>query len=275
MPQVDAGPVPDAPPPSSLPTCSEQPGDPMHMVARLSFVRADSRGISRGLNIDGRVSPGTDPANCLHENMVSPDGEEGIDNQFATLLPALEAVGGDAIEGLMQAAVYEGDLLLGIEILGLDDPFDDACVQVRISRGSGVPILGADGTLLAGQTYARKTDGAVVVLDQVRIQDGMLEAGPFELDLPVKILDREIRVRLLNTRIRLFTGPVREGWTGLVAGAIQLDEIYALALEARPDPISYLIENIVGEAADQLPDEDGVCQGLSATLQIETRPGFY
>ena len=58
-------------------------------------------------DIDGRVR--RRPAeSCFRPDMTSPDGVEGIDNQFAKIPPLVEAVGGEAIEGLVQGIINQG-----------------------------------------------------------------------------------------------------------------------------------------------------------------------
>jgi hypothetical protein len=259
---------------SAIPTSCDAPDrQTMAMVNVLRFAREGEGGRVPGIDLDQRVSDNRDAQGCFQADATSPDGTPGVDAAFSTLLPALEAVGGDAIEGLVQSAINMGELLLAIEVTGLDDPLNDDCVQVRISRGAGVPSLGTDGLLLAGQTYERDAEGPVSLITGATIRDGVLEAGPFELALPLQVFDRFILFNVRQARLKV---QVTQGgdWVGVMGGAVLISEIEQVARDAG-ETVSAVLQTIVGQAADLQPNEAGVCQALSVALVFDARDGFF
>ncbi|MBU6160784.1 MAG: hypothetical protein KGO50_06655 [Myxococcales bacterium] len=259
---------------SSIPTSCDAPDrQTMAMVNVLRFSREVEGGRVPGIDLDDRVSDNRDALGCFQADATAPDGTPGVDAAFSTLLPALEAVGGDAIEGLVQSAINMGELLLAMEVTGLDDPLNDDCVQVRISRGAGVPSLGTDGLLLAGQTYERDPEGPESLITGATIRNGVLEAGPFELALPLQVFDRFILFNVRQARLKV---QVTQGgdWEGVMGGAVLISEIEQVAQDAG-ETVSAVLQTIVGQAADLLPNEAGVCQALSVALVFNARDGFF
>ena len=108
------------------------------VVYEIKFGREEPTGVSLGVDIDQRVSSGDDAQSCFRSDLVSPDGEEGIDNQFAKILPLVEAVGGEAIEGLAQGIINQGRLLIMFQLSALDDSTlsNDSCVHFESFYGS-------------------------------------------------------------------------------------------------------------------------------------------
>ena len=103
------------------------------VIYELKFGREEPSGISLGDNIDQQVSDGQDPSSCYQSDLSSPDGEEGIDNQFAKIIPLIEAVGGEAIEGLAQGIINQGRLLMMLQLTALDDEdlSEDDCFHLE------------------------------------------------------------------------------------------------------------------------------------------------
>jgi hypothetical protein len=254
-------------------SCDAPDRQTMAMVNVLRFAREVEGGRVPGIDLDDRVSDNRDAPGCFQADATAPDGTPGVDAAFSTLLPALEAVGGDAIEGLVQSAINMGELLLSLEIMGLDDPLNDDCVQVRVGRGMGVPSLGTDGYLLAGQTYERDPAGPESVIVGATIRNGVLEAGPFELALPLQVFDRFILFNVRQARLQVQVTPGGD-WVGVMGGAVLIEEIEQVAQDAG-ETVSAVLQTIVGQAADLLPNEAGVCQALSVSLVFNARDGFF
>ncbi|MCA9638968.1 MAG: hypothetical protein KC420_23230, partial [Myxococcales bacterium] len=120
---ADAG--TDAPRP--LAAC-DSPGTTRSMVlSTFGFVRPDAMRGNRvdGFDLDDRVSTAGDAEGCRHADFTSPDGITGIDNQLARLLPVVDMMTGGAVDGLVQAAVNNGQLLIAITLDGVDDTRND------------------------------------------------------------------------------------------------------------------------------------------------------
>src|SRR5690606_32862511 len=91
------------------------PGPPpprVFVIDTMRFATEREPGVANGFDLDGVVSDGSDPASCGHADYTSPEGEPGIDNTLASLVPLFELAGIGAAEGLIQNTIVEGGILL-------------------------------------------------------------------------------------------------------------------------------------------------------------------
>lgn len=244
------------------------------VVSELRFARESPSGVSNGFDIDERVSNGADAQGCRKPDMTTPEGLQGVDNQFAKLLPAIEAAGGQALEGLIQIAINEGDILIMLELESFDDPGEDACVVATLSRGSGLPMLDANGRLEGGQTFDRD---ATIAPSTARgaITEGALEFGPVEFVVPAYVFYYEFLFPIEQGRVRV---NFRDDGTayGVMGGGISLDYLIETAsgitgAGGAPDALIALAPGL----ADLFPDETGQCQAVSAVLEFEAVPAYF
>jgi hypothetical protein len=246
-------------------------------VARsIRFARLDMAGHSEGFDLDGRVSAGTDPETCRHADVTSASGEQGIDNQIAALVPLIEMqAGGVTLDQILQTAINDGQLLLGIDLLGADDLHDDACVSVQTRALTGTPSLGTDGMVEIGQTFDQKPGTEITVMDGGRIVNGVLDVGPHDIALPVAILDARFTLHVHDAlmHIELDDGGV---WRGKVGGGISIEELITVA-QGLNIPSSLmgaamlLLQNNADLARDPMT---GRCTQVSATLLFESVTAF-
>lgn len=240
------------------------------VVRDIRFARAVD-GVSDGFDLDGS---GSDSPACGPDDYASPDGEPGIDNAFAGLLPALELTEARTMEDIIAASVRSGELLILLELGDVDDGEHDACVDVSLRRGSGSPLIGNDGEILPGQTFAEMDGVAPSAVEGVPLVDGSAEAGPVTLDLPVNIFEYAYDFTLLGGRVRVDLRPDGTA-TGVLAGGLPLDTLLQVAGNPDVDPdLLPLIEGLLGSAADLAPDADGACTQLSMTFTFEAVPAF-
>lgn len=238
------------------------------VTSRITFARAVD-GVSAGFDLDG-----TDDATCDVEDYVAPDGTPGVDNAMAEIMPVLDATEARALEPLIDAAIRSGELLLMIQVTGIDDTQDDDCVGVRMLRGRGVPSTGNDGAIEWHQTFDIDPDqpqGEEVV---GTIVDGRVVARGLFFSMPIQIFDLDTVLDLHDAAVGLsleedgaadgvFAGAL--DWKSLVA-ALDTTGIDATLRAAMPA--------LFGGLADLNPDEHGDCQGLSATLNVSGIPAF-
>lgn len=251
-------------------------GEPAVFVLRsLEFFAAED-GVADGLDLDGQISEPGDGSGCGKRDYTAPDGTPGIDNQFARLMPAIEAVGGEGgFESAIMRAINTGAVLVTVELAHLDDPMGDSCVDVTLGRALGAPDIGNDGLIEAGQTYDRDHDAPSHSVDGAEIIDGGFETGPFTLALPMVVDDIELLITIRDMYLRgRFTedGAVR----GIFAGSIVLDELNAFI--DRIDEGSSLfaaMRSVLGANADLDPDEDGRCRRISIAVGVEAVPAFF
>ncbi|MEE2789398.1 MAG: hypothetical protein VX589_18820 [Myxococcota bacterium] len=241
------------------------------VIKRLYFSRENS-GKSVGFDLDDRESDSADDQGCYASDFEDPTFGPGVDNQFALLLPLIEAAGGEAVEPYAQTAVNQGRMLLFFEILNsaAGTAHD---VTVRLYRALGDTIVGTDGFLLPWQTFDIDIESAWFDAKGQR-RDGILTVENFEFTLPIYIFDFYFEARLLGGKLRIEWGE-HGRHTGVIAGAVTLNNILEIAdaVEGGSEEAA-LIHSLGSSYADLLPDENGACQALSVTLQFETTGAF-
>ncbi len=257
------------------PSC-EVVAEPNVLLLRgITFARADEAGVSEGFDLDGRVSDRGDFDSCRKRDFTAPDGTPGIDNQVAELLPIIEMqTGGLRLDDVLQTAIDNGQLLIALELLGLDDPMNDDCVAVRMRPVVGTPLLGTDGRVLAGQTFDISPEGEVSTVEGARLVDGVLEVGPAPVALPVQILDARFTLHVQDARIRL-ERQEDGSWRGVLGGGISVDEMIQVANGLTiPSSLMGAVMLVLRTNADLARDAEGDCQQISATLVVEGVTSF-
>ena len=275
------GTPPEQTPPDEGPeeghVCGGEEAPETYIIRSLAFVPADGR-VSEGLDIDGVVSDQSDPIGCYKEDYTSPDGREGIDNQFATLLPALELAGGgdEAIAGIFERTIESGNVLLMLGTRRVDDPVDDECVAVSLWRASGEPLIDALGEVERGQTFELDEEQDAFHLTDATLSGGTFEAGPFELDLPMTIDQFDIFMSIKDARVAFEIeddGVVR----GYIAGGVLVEDIVGIVevVGGAGGNVLDLVVRQVKRNVDVLPDAEGKCQAISIALAFEAVPAFF
>ena len=251
------------------------------IVTRVTFGKQLDDVTAEGINLDDRISDEDDYEGCGKADFVSPDGRTGIDNQMSTLLPLVEDfIGGDNVDVLLEAAIANGQLLVMLALSGVDDPVDDECVSFHVGAGLGSPYLDTNGLYEPYQTFGfDHEDEPPSVLHQARIEDGWLIAGPGPLTVPVAILDVAftLQLNLGKIRMKITEDPLGGGITadGMMAGGILVEEFTDIIASINVDAdLIGAILNVIGGVADLEPDEEGICERVSATIKFETTPAF-
>lgn len=243
------------------------------VVTRMRFVKASAPGVSEGFDLDGRVSGSDDAASCRRVDFTAPDGTAGVDNQLSYLVPVLEAQTAGALDAAIQAAINGGQLMLSVTVEGLDDRRNDPCVHLVFRQLRGVPFVGSDQRIDPGQTFEVARDQPVSQVT-ARLRDGVVEAGPFTLALPVAVLDARFVLTLHNARVRLRWRD-DDTFDGLIGGAIPADELIATVQTLGiPDELRALVARLIRGITDSAPDADGNCQRFSAAMLFEGRGAF-
>lgn len=266
------------------PTC--QPGaTETYVITALNFTRESPRGVAPGFDLDGRTSGSDEQASCGKADMTSPDGQAGIDNQLAQVLPDVEKQVGNAVDGIIQGAINDGRLLVALEVANLNDTKKDECVDLHVKLLDGKPTLGTDGVVEAYQTFdPRKegqleshavngaTDGDTTVVG--KIDDGQLLIGPFELRIPIAIFDVAFTIHMRKAYIRMRFD--EEGNAeGMLGGGVSMDEIVeGVRTGAGVERIIGPIRAVGKAVADLAPNDEGVCTLVSAALTFKARRAF-
>ncbi len=242
------------------------------VVSAITFGRTDDDGTTWGFDLDGRVSDSSDWEGCYRPDGVTPEGTEGVDSALTALVPALEATEGAAVEGLIADSIVNGELLLLLELSGVDDLENDSCVDGTLYRGDGTPLIGTDGNILDGQTFA-VSDVSEPASARGAIVDGTIELHGLSFELPLQILDATLKLTMHDASIRADLFEDGTAW-GYLGGAVPTYQITDIAYEEDVDSLAEVIEGIVELSADLDPDNLGICQSLSVTLMYEAIPAW-
>jgi len=256
-------------------TCGPEGGRSFWVVSAMDFARIED-GVSDGFDLDGEVTDVGDRSGCGVGDAISPTGEEGIDNAFGRMLPALDGTEFAAAAGLIAATIASGELMLIAEVSGADAWPDDDCVSASVYRGAGAPMLTTGGTILPDQTLDLDPDFPAQQFEQAELVDGSVVGRPLTAQLPLQILDASLVFELLDGAVRL---DIHEDGsaTGVLAGGINIAYLMTLLEEQAAgvdDGLVQLIESLLPLMADLAPDASGSCTQVSSAFTFEAVPVF-
>lgn len=251
-----------------------QPDTRSIVLSSLAFAQRAEDGSTWGFDIDHHVSETGDDEGCGHADLVDPDGLPGIDSAFSALVPVLESSEAGAVGELVQDSVRNGELLLLVELSGVDDSLNDPCVDVRIVRGTGTPLIGTDGELLDGQTFALATGSQPDPLACVPLIEGSVRAGPFALPLEMNVLDVSLVLGMTDAWLRLdLSEDGRTGW-GYFGGAVLASDILVIVDQGELEDFAEVITGLINASADLQPNADDTCDALSIVFEYGAIEAF-
>jgi hypothetical protein len=259
---------------SSLFGCAGEPiddcttGDSQVWVMRqIAFARFEDD-IAPGFDLDdstGKV--------CGHDDWESPWGSEGVDNNFARLIPALESTEAVAVEAILLQTINSGELLIILQAENVDSYEDDSCLGVEVTRGEGPVEVGTDELLLPGQTLALDPAAEVVLMQTPFIEAGVLQARGFSMSLPFQVLNEAINFDIRQGQLRMEVDPETLVAHGYAGGGINVADILALVDDLGVDAeVKDLLNGILPAMADLDGDGDGECEDISMALEFEAVP---
>jgi len=245
------------------------------VLTSLAFTSAENE-IAPGFDLDGRVSTGEDYLSCGKADFVDTEGNKGIDNRLAALIPVVRAQFGDAVDGLVQGAINDGELVILTEMENVDDLTNDACVNVAVHIGQKKrPSLGTDGVVEAYQTFDPDPTIEKSYVTKATLKNGVLSTGPFPLSVPIAIFDVAFTIHMEQARLRFSID--EEGKTqGYLGGAMLPQEILDGVAEGA-GVAQYLpaIKVAMEANTDMAYDEEtGKCGRLSGALAFTGTPAF-
>jgi hypothetical protein len=246
------------------------------IVTALGFTRTTEAGLAPGFDLDDRVSDGSDIESCGKKDLVDPEGRSGVDNQLAVLVPEVEKLVGNAVDGLVQGAINDGQLVILIEMEGVDDFKKDSCVNLSVQIGEKrPPSLGTDGVIEAYQTFEVDPSAERSHVEGARIENGVLETGPFVLAVPLALFDVAFTLHLHEARFR-FSIDEEGMMQGHLGGGVVPQEILDGASQgAGTEDLIPQIRVVLESSADlALDEETGKCQEVSSALQFKAAPAF-
>lgn len=244
------------------------------IITTLTFPKADENGAVIGADLDGVVTAPGDSAGCGKPDGVDAEGNPGVDNAFAGLIPALEDTEAIAATEVIIDLIKSGEILLMVEMDGLDDFQSDDCVDMELLRGSGDPLLSPEGEMIAGQTFGRDETFASSRLEGLELINGRLQGGPIEVSLAFNIFEYAINFDLVEvtTQVNLNEDGTFDGF---FSGATSIDALLSLAQTGETDPEVYeTLAPLLGVVADLDLDEDGTCEHISMAMGFEGVNGY-
>lgn len=261
--------------PAELAACDEKGETRIAVINELRFARLDEDDRTVGFDLDGFNSDEGDDDGCNVQDYSDPEGNTGIDNSFATLIPILELTEAQAVEELIANAIASGELLFLLEAAELDDPRDDGCVDLGFYRGEGQPDMSSTGEFLPGQTFDIDSALGGVRLEDLALTDGSLVGRPFETRIPVTIFDVSLDFAVHNGAMRVFLD--EDGrMHGYFGGGVEVQTIIDLVTEENVDAaLAETVISLMGMTADLAPDESGVCQQISINFEFEAVSAFF
>ncbi len=246
-----------------------------YVMAKIGFVREEPMrvDVADGFNLDNRVSELGDFMTCRAADMTSLDGEMGIDNQLARLIPQVDMMTGGVLDGAVQTAINNGQMLVVITMDSVDDLCNDPEVMVSVQRVAGMPFVGSDMLPDPGQTFDLMRS-AVITRTTGRITNGVLEITPVDLPLPIAILDAQFIMNFYGAHLRLKLNNDGDS-NGIIGGGISLNEFRAsVAMFNIPNNLRTTVNSALLLFADLDRDSMNKCQKISGALRIIGRPAY-
>jgi hypothetical protein len=109
-------------------------------------------------------------------------------------------------------------------------------------------------------------------IEGARIVDGVLEAGPTILQIPIIILDLDIVAQLHYGRVHLDIAD--DGtFTGYMGGALNVPEVIGALLNTGASAETRLVKPLFENNADMVP-VDGQCTFMSMGMEFEATTAF-
>lgn len=239
----------------------------------IDFALEESEGVTRGFDLDDRVSPPRDGKTCGHGDMVDPKGNEGIDNNAAVLFESINKATEASVEELIRGSINDGRLLLTFQLFGLDDAENDDCVDVEIFQSTGAPVVGTDGYIVSGQTFDIDYERPRTSIKCAIVKDGVLRAGPFDGNLFVSIISVDVNLPLNSAKLSGTIGA--DGLRNVTLGAgIATSELHDILDQTNDQSLLSLGHFLIDSLADMATDKNGKCKQLSTTLVIEARSAY-
>ncbi|MCK6546646.1 hypothetical protein L6R52_12420 [Myxococcota bacterium] len=228
--------------------------------------------VASGLDLDGITSDDRDGRTCFKADFTSPDGEPGIDNQLATLIPFVDLAGEGALQGLIQNAINEGRLLV---ILDVDD-HGDGSVTVTPRRGDDIPLLGTDGRLLEGQTLGLHAEPVLGAPVRGTVSGDVVTTEPFALTMPIIVFSNLYLLYLPDARLRFERTEEGRLERGIIAGTAGIEDLLGLVRQAAQfgGDFEGLFGDALRDSADMVRGPDGKCSRMSAAIDFDAVPAF-
>ncbi len=228
--------------------------------------------VAPGFDLDGHVTlAGGDPSRCdrFVSDLVSPAGQQGIDNQLTAMLIALTLGFSPTfdLEPQLETEIRNGSNVLAVRVEDIDDLSDDRELTVTLLRVRPTECTSACAVPDVAAVSSWAEEGEPISVGVGSTVDGVLEAR-FDR-FPLVFTDetrQDIPLRDARLRCRLVAGGLGECVLG---GGLTVDDLVAFVASRDPD-FAETLRSILAEQADLVPSEDDplACTRLSAGLEL-------
>ena len=252
--------------PANIDECGAICADaPLYVLSRIKFSAVADDGTSYGFDLDNADTM------CDVQDLQTSDGRGGIDNRLGELLAVLPPAAVDVLPGIVQTSIDSGQLSVLIEAVGVEDfqPAQQTFLVLRM--GEGAVLHGADGHILASQTFGLDPDPILGVAPVASVGDGELLAGPFQFEIRLTYLGNKIQFRLFRGLVRFTHDPLEDTISGTLGGIVPLDDVTTLAnmLGGDDADLRDLLLQLLPEFVDAQTVAEGPCDGLSSAITFE------
>lgn len=252
------------------------------VLSSIVFTRRNDEGQVWGFDLDEHDSKTPDAAGCNHADYRDPDGNSGIDNAFASLIPSYsEQVPNpttddqlDMFEYLLSTQIADGKTLVTVEMKGTDP----SCLKVVVGRAVGPILTDTNGLILDGQSLRRDATARPVSLSCVPLVQNTIRTSRFDTSLVLTALPGHASAVLIHpndARLRFSLSEDRYSGWGYLSGSLIREEAEAL-LSTYQSINGHTVATIepevalaVEEAADLATKQAGPCSALSVGFDVQ------
>lgn len=215
---------------------------------------------------------------CRHENFISPEGEDGIDNQWYRVVGCLQTFQpGGLLYEYFNAGMRAGEFSILVSIDGINDPANDDEVRVGF-------YTAADPKAVAKQPASSATglralnDKYYQAVARGKIKAGVVTTEPVHMRFQVSPLLHELEIR--DARVKLQLAP-DGSLKGLLGGYQEIQFLNYWATNRHLEEqvptgatICPTFGTTVAAFADGYPNpkKDGPCGWISVAYQIAAVP---
>jgi hypothetical protein len=250
------------------------------------FRTMDAPAALAGFDLDTATSTkdAPQPGECAHDDFGGPGGEAGFDDQLWRAIGCIRGFQpGDAVEGVVEAAVRDGSMTILADVRGVDNPRNDDDVEVQLFSSRDAPPLGGDGSVLPYGTLSVDPDPRYhSTVGRGRIVDGQVVAGPMDirLRLNIQIVVGDLTFRDAYVRLDLADDGTASGG---IYGYAPLDDVYEIfgrqagtigGKEALGYSCAGLYAALASQADGHFDPASGSCSSLSTAYRFAGIPAF-
>jgi hypothetical protein len=258
------------------------------------FLILEGPAVVYGLDLDGVDSSGSPQAGarCAHRDFTGPDGITGVDDQYWRLMGCVRGYRpNESMDRLYKSnsSVKEGGFAILLEVSGMDDPKNDAEVEVQLISANAPVRVDAVGGIMQNVSVTVHEDARYHNRPaRGKIVNGILTTEPIDWRIKSKKQTSDNEYWLRDARIRaevLEDGRLK----GLVGAYWDTNNFFSMMNDQRYNEKIHLgriaaqtrgfmcagMYHAMLRVADGHPDpETGQCTSISTTIHFEAVPAF-